>query len=149
MRRKKASLYRRIKLREWGQAPSSADECCRAVKMASNASVFKLALLAIFVFFPGTGAFCINAFRAAALPCLSFFLVVHTPIFHDLNDGAHRLPQITQGILYAGRYFRIYGSGDQPVRFHRAQTVSQYFLTDTFQRFSEFIETPWALQKVS
>lgn len=70
--------------------------------------------------------------------------IIRSPFLHGIQDRAHGLAEVTQGIFHPGRYFRVDGPGDQPVLFHGAEGVGQNLLADALQTFLQLIESPGA-----
>lgn len=68
-------------------------------------------------------------FLLPSLTLISVF-IIKSPLFHRLDNRSHRLAKFRNGVFYSRRDFRKYGSCNNPVRFHRSETVSQDFLAD-------------------
>ena len=77
------------------------------------------------------------------------FLIINPKCFHRLDDRAHTLAEVAQGVLYSRRYFGINGAGDDTVILHRTQAVGQNLLADAVKAFSQFVEPPRSDEKIS
>ena len=75
--------------------------------------------------------------------CLTdHLLVIQTPSFHRLDDGAHGISQFTERIFNPWRHFRENRPGNHAVFFKGSEVVSQYLLTDPGDRTQHLIESP-------
>ena len=75
--------------------------------------------------------------------------IINSKCFHRLDDRAHTLSEVAQGVLYSRRDFGINGAGDDAVLFHRPQAVGQHLLADTVERLSQLVEPPRSDEKIT